>query len=90
MKDAGHLRQGSRLSKEKAHSKLKPPENSQPDDLLRPLIGKRIKAVLRFGLGLVGVLVAVTNFEALLELDTGGRLIVMKHAIEYAEAPEEV
>ncbi len=90
MKDGGHLRQGSRLSKEKGHSKPTPPENSQPDDLVRPLTGKRIKAVLRNGLGLVGILVAVTTFEALLELDMGGRLVVMKHAIEYVELLKEV
>ncbi len=89
MKDAGHLRQGSQLSREKGRGKPKLPENSQPNDLLRPLTGRRIKAVLRNGLGLVGRLVAVTEFEALLELDTGGRLVVMKHAIEYVEPLEE-
>ncbi len=89
MKDVGRLGQGSRLSTEKGHSSPTPPENSQPDDLLHPLTGKRIKAVLRNGLGLVGRLVAVNEFEALLELDTGGRLVVMKHAIEYVEPVEE-
>ncbi len=88
MKDAGH--QGSRLSGEKAHNKPTPPQNREPDDLLVALINRRVKAVLRSGLGLVGILVAVTNIEALLELDTGGRLVVMKHAIEYMEALEEV
>lgn len=64
--------------------------SDEPDDLLRTLITKRVKAVLRTGLGLVGTLVAVTKFEALLELDTGGRLVVMKHAVELVEPLEEV
>ncbi len=85
MKDAGHLRQGSRLSSKKGHNKPTPAQNRQLDDLLRLLTGKRVKAVLRDGLGLVGILIAVTNFEALLELDAGGRLVLMKHAIEYVE-----
>jgi sRNA-binding regulator protein Hfq len=57
----------------------------QSDDLLRPLARKRIKAVLRSGLGLVGTLIAVTKHEILIELDTRGRLVVMNHAVEYIE-----
>ncbi len=85
MNDAGHLRQGSRLSSKKGHGKPTPAENRRPDDLLHSLTGKSIKAVLRSGLGLVRTLIAVTEFEPLIELDTGSRLVLMIHAIEYVE-----
>ncbi len=88
MKDAGHSLQESRPSREKGHSKPIPSSNRSLRDLLRPLTGQRIKVVLLTGLGLVRTLLAVTKFELLLQLDTGGRLVVMKHAIEYIEALE--